>query len=83
MSMTNTKTLPGRPTDPRKISFAAECFEVVGTRTEYRVLRSALHPGPMDFGTDREAAEVYARRCGRVVQTVEVQITRRIKWTLD
>jgi hypothetical protein len=77
----NKTTNPGpRPTNPSEISFAAHCFVQTGTRTEFSVSRSALHPGPMKFGTDRTAAEEYARKTGRAVCESVVPVRARVSW---
>lgn len=71
--------LANRPADSRTISFARECFEAIGTRTEYLVARSSLHSGPATF-QDKAEAEDYARRTGRAVESREVPVLRRIRW---
>lgn len=68
-----------RPSDPTKISFAPECFEQTGTRTEYIVGRSALHSGPAVFSDENEAV-AFARKTGREVSRREVPILRRVRW---
>lgn len=75
--------LPNRPSDPSTISFDPSCFEVTGTREEYAVGRSALHSGPAYFGTDRAAANAFAKRRGRDVLVNVVTVKRRIRWTLE
>ena len=78
--MTNTTNIGPRPTNPSEISFDARCFADVGTQIEFSVSRSALHSGPAKFGTDRAAAEAYARKTGRQVTEHVVTIRRRISW---
>lgn len=69
--------------DPnRPLSFARDCFIQDGTRTEYVVLRSAIHSGPLVTSNEAEARE-YARRTGRTVAQREVPVMRRIKWHDD
>lgn len=78
--MMNTTNPGPRPTDPNEISFAPHCFVQTGTRTEYSVSRSSLHSGPEKFGTDRAAAEEYARRTGRAVCESAVPVRVRVSW---
>ena len=66
---------------PAVVSFAAHCFEQVGTRTEYTVSRSALHSGPAHFGEDRAAAEMYASKTRRTVNVRIVPVMRRVSWS--
>lgn len=68
-----------RPTNPSDISFASHCFVQDGTRTEYSVLRSALHSGPAVFA-NREKAEAFARRAGRPITETTVRVMKRIAW---
>jgi hypothetical protein len=80
--MTNANTAPqiGRPpADSTLIRFDSDCFETVGLREVYFVIRSALHSGPEKF-TDRAAAEAFARRSGRTVDVSSEPIRRRVKW---
>lgn len=72
-------TRANRPA-PHLISFAPECFEVIGTETTYSVSRSALHSGPAEFGTNKAAAEQYAKRTGRQVSESTRQVLRRVRW---
>lgn len=78
--MTNTTNIGPRPSNPSEISFDRRCFVQDGEQIEYRVSRSSLHSGPAKFGTDRAAAESYARRTGRPVTEHRVPIMRRISW---
>lgn len=73
------KNLPNRPA-PHLINFSAECFETIGTETVYTVSRSALHSGPAQFGTDKAAAEAFAKRTGRKVAESTRQVQRRVRW---
>lgn len=73
-----TKT--NRPTNPADISFAPHCFAQDGTRTEYIVARSAIHSGPANFGANKQAAEDYARKTGRIVTEVTTAVMRRVSW---
>lgn len=80
MCMSNATTLGARPSDPSKISFARECFEVVGSESVFSVERSALHSAPATFPT-REAAEAFASRCGRPVTKISRPVMRRVRWS--
>lgn len=62
------------------ISFAPECFETIGTETVYTVARSAIRSGPAYFGTNKAAAEAYAKRTGRTVTETTRQVQRRVRW---
>lgn len=75
----SARELGPRPADPREISFARDCFEVVGYRTEYVVLRSAGCSGPAVFA-NRADADASARRCGRTVLEERVPVRVRVKW---
>jgi hypothetical protein len=72
---------PGpRPSDPREISFARDCFVQDGTRTEYVVPAapgSTAYPRAFD---DRADAEAWARKTRQPVRERAVPIMRRIKW---
>lgn len=70
--------MTNRPANPNEISFAAHCFEQVGTRTEYVVVLSA--PNYPKVFADRATADVYARKTGRVVTVREAAVVRRISW---
>ena len=72
-------TLANRPA-AHLISFAAECFETVGTQEEYSVLNPFGRSGPEKFGTDFAAAKAHADKCGREVQVSTVQVKRRVRW---
>ncbi len=63
---------------PHLISFAPDCFEVVGTVPEYRVVMSA--PNYPRVFSDRDAAEAFAKKTGRRVTVSTRTIQRRIKW---
>ncbi len=68
-----------RPSDPSKISFALDCFEIIGYEDRYTVMRGALHSGPAVFDSKAEA-EAYARKVGRTVSVSSWPIRRRTKW---
>lgn len=69
--------LPNRPA-PHLISFAPECFEIVGARTVYVVVLPApSYPKRFD---DRKEAEAFAKRCGRAVTASTETIRRRVRW---
>lgn len=63
---------------PLTISFAPECFEVVGQRETYMVVMGGASY-PKRFAV-REDAEAFARRVGRVVTVGSRNILRRVKW---
>jgi hypothetical protein len=68
-----------RPSDASKISFAPECFETIGTREEYVVVLAAPSY-PRNFGTDKAAAESFARKTRRCVTVDTIPVTRRVRW---
>ena len=76
--MENKNTATTRPADPSKISFSPECFETIGSRTEYVVVLSAPNY-PRTF-TSLDEAEAFAAKRGRAVSTSEVPVTRRVRW---
>lgn len=82
MATTTTKNAtPGpRPSNPADISFAPECFEHVGDRTEYVVPApkgSARYPEKF---TSRKAAEDFARVSRLPVHEYSIPVLRRIRW---
>lgn len=72
-------TLANRPA-AHLISYAAECFDTVGTREEYSVLNPFGRGGPEKFGTDYAAAKKHADKCGREVEVNVVPVQRRVRW---
>jgi hypothetical protein len=77
--MNNAASLGPRPSDPSAISFAADCFETTGERTEYHVIRDAVHSGPAKFN-NRADAEAFARKSNRSVTEQRFPVTRRVRW---
>jgi hypothetical protein len=74
---TKQSTLGPRPA-AHLISFAAECFEQVGSESVYTVTLAAPSY-PKQFSTMAEA-QAFARTVGRSVTTSDRQILRRIRW---
>ena len=72
-------TLPARPADPSKISFARDCFVDGEETVSYLVSRSALYSGPARF-SDRAAADAFAKMTGRDVQTQRSRKQVRVRW---
>jgi len=72
-------TLAARPA-ANLISFAAECFETVGTQEEYSVLNPSGRGGPEKFGTNFAAAKAHADKCGRAVEVSTIPVLRRVRW---
>ncbi len=70
--------LPGRPSNIDQISFAPECFEVVGEVVEYKVLVGFGYP--KQFGSDRAAAEKFVKRTGLTLVETRRPEYRRVKW---
>lgn len=70
-----------KPDNPAAISFAPECFEEVGSRSEYRVVHFLGACYPLHCAT-REEAVAEARRRGWFVTETTSPVRRRIRWTL-
>lgn len=68
------------PSDHKLIRFDSDCFEKTGEIVEeYYVVMSAP-TYPKRFGTNRAAAEEYAKRVKRSVSVDRREVERRVKW---
>ena len=81
MTSVTTETRPalGPRPEPHLIRFDRDCFEAAGTEIEYSVGLSAPSY-PRKFGTDKAAAEAFAKRTNRHVTETARTIWRRVKW---
>ncbi len=75
----NTLKLNDMPTDPKQISFANDCFEVVRHETVYKILLSRGET--LTFtAQEKNKAEAAARRFNRPLDRIELPVYKRIKW---
>ena len=68
-----------RPTNSNKISFAPECFEVVGHETTFST-SNPLGYGYPRFWDSLEAAVAYAKKCNHRVWVERKPIMKRVRW---
>ena len=78
MTNENTQT-PGPKPAPHLIRFDEDCFVDAGSVDVFVVAMSGLHSGPMKT-YNREEAESYAKKTGRIVRVSTETTRRRIKW---
>jgi hypothetical protein len=64
---------------PEKISFSADCFEVVGERTYYTAVTSLRDQGCVRYES-LEAAKKAAKVANGAVTEHKTLVYRRIKW---
>ena len=80
---TTTTQLPGRPSNPRDISFDRSCFAVDGVNVGWVVGGNLAPNKPAKFSTEADAL-AYAKKTGRVrfMRRVESPREVRVSWTV-
>lgn len=69
-----------RPADPKDISFAPECFEIVGQKTVWRIKTGCLSAGSTWEGEYFTEEEARKEARGKEIKKETADIKRRIRW---